>query len=676
MMITDNGSRYSNSSSINGASSLASTKEKNGPVYYYHPKEWWLGIGAFLILAYLRIHHFTYGSWLHAFNNEDFFANDGAPRDVEITMLDVCGVDITLLCLMEGFDLTHDFCALSNWIKLSLDYISLHSGTFSQPQSSRRGIRSCDLKDQVAKMQDEIELMSILARHSKRRPSLVDELTSSESSRLANLDGKKYDLEMTMALLMNIAPHYAPYYNLYTMDEKEKILEFFLVNAIIGWFTPSNPALDEGGKTNQLSGTDQLYVSAIESSKASRMGVTDIVWSRYEIFDLAIEISKAQSMQSLKNPLSSEMVGRVVHRLIGGDLPETGNTDPSREIRTLRSSIMPYTLPKGVHPMVMESIPANVPNPMYESPLSSSPHLSIWNEASKFPRALNEDETAEVVHIKHAYSIFNHKHEVDQCMFSHFDDGILITNTCERAFPAAIAKLHEIDVCPVSTDFIIITQYLSLGINLLSLLMLGFYFSLRDSDVKRMEKMKKQLEQELSDPFLRQSLERKAQTLPPVERDQLIVKLESKLQQWDSHQQGSVLTRSKVARFRHLALFVVVSTLVVGLFLSMYHIESRARFLESLLVSVAIFTLSYAIPIKRTNKNSSGSINGQYLKRVWEDLIAAITGSADTVTLDRRGSTQPPMSSSFSDTQALLMNNDVIAIGDGEEQVGVEMRTV
>lgn len=668
-----------------GVNAGASSRKKLGPPYYFHPMEWLVGVVVLLLLTYLRTHHFTYGSWLHTFNDGDidFFAYDTTETAVENTVRNVCAMDITVLCMKGTIEPAHGACEPYFWMLQSESYTShgnLNRARYAlyvkeKSTSSQSEFEACKLHNQIQEWGRNIEFRSTDGKH-VRSPLLSKVLASSDGSHV-DQDGKNDDLAVMMALLMDIAPRYAPYYPYYSNDEQETILEYFLDEIIIDFFSPSQPAPNERGNASQLDGKDDPDVSTIESSKASRMGVTDYVWSRNELLELAIVVSKHlitlregfQVIDGRISPfphISSELVERVVHKMIVGELPDNKKMDSNRQTRSLRSTIMPQTLPTGSQKMVMAD----------QSRLSPHRVANQYGAAkvdSSKSRAL-EDETNQQLRTKHAFSIFRHNPLIDQCMLSHFDDGTLVTNVCQQAIRAATAKLYEIEVfSPVPTGFIIISQYLFLAVNLVSLLMLGFQFSLRDRVVRKMDRMKKQLEQELTDPFLRQSLEWKAQTLPPTERDQLIAKLESKVQSWDSSERASIQTRIKVIRFRHVTLLVVALTAVVGAFLSIFHIESRARFLESLLVSVGIFTLSYAIPIERTDRNIRGSTT-RPIMQLWESLVAAIRGSVGTVDHHGRVSTQPPSSSSFSDTQALLIDKDPAVSEDGGEVV--EMRTM
>jgi hypothetical protein len=235
---------------------------------------------------------------------------------------------------------------------------------------------------------------------------------------------------------------------------------------------------------------------------------------------------------------------------------------------------------------------------------------------------------------KYSYSLFG-DYRMDRCIYNHVNmEGSLITNLCELAVDTLPHRLQQIDM-ESGGDFALVTHMFMFGANMACLFGLLRLFSARRRLIERMDKGKRRLEQELNDPVLRQALERKAQTLP--NREEFIAKLEQKAADWDSKAAALKMLRRTVMVFRRLLVFTMVVTTAVFVPLYMNLNVSLARYLETTMLSLSMFVVTYTVPMEDTKRNA-------------RDLLSAI----EIATLDP------------STTDALLAdNNSNKSVADG-----------
>lgn len=195
-------------------------------------------------------------------------------------------------------------------------------------------------------------------------------------------------------------------------------------------------------------------------------------------------------------------------------------------------------------------------------------------------------------------------YHIKRCIFRHYDTESLVTNACAAAIPAASIRMKELEL-EEDSHFLLMTHGLMWCINLTSFLMLLRLFSSKQRTEKRMDRGKRRLEQELSDPVLRQALESKAQSLPEEERRILFEGLEKKLKNWDSKGATTRLVQKYVRRFRYMLLFTITTTTVVYVLLHFFHVSSLPKYLEVIAVSLGIFTASYWIPMEQCDVDAS-----------------------------------------------------------------------
>jgi len=108
-----------------------------------------------------------------------------------------------------------------------------------------------------------------------------------------------------------------------------------------------------------------------------------------------------------------------------------------------------------------------------------------------------------------------------------------------------------------------------------------------------MERGRRRLEQELNDPFLRDSLERKAAKLPEDQRRDLIARLEARVLDWDSKEAATKILRRYTRYFRLTVLFTIAVITVLYLLLHLIGCSSLPKYLEIVAMSTAMLTASY-----------------------------------------------------------------------------------
>jgi hypothetical protein len=197
--------------------------------------------------------------------------------------------------------------------------------------------------------------------------------------------------------------------------------------------------------------------------------------------------------------------------------------------------------------------------------------------------------------VKHMYRLFT-DNITNDCMYSHYDDGTLITRLCHEAMQTAPFKITEIRM-EEGGNFLGFTHIMVFGANFTCLLVLLLLFKSKHRLEKRMETGRRRLEQELTDPFLRQCLESKVRHLPEEQRQQFIAKLEAKAARWDSKAAALKLLRRYVQRFRFILIFSILITTMMYCLLYIFHVSSMSRYLETVFLSIAMLVASYAAPI-------------------------------------------------------------------------------
>jgi hypothetical protein len=183
------------------------------------------------------------------------------------------------------------------------------------------------------------------------------------------------------------------------------------------------------------------------------------------------------------------------------------------------------------------------------------------------------------------------------CINFHYQDGLLISNQCNHAVNVARNKILELEH-ESGGDFFFVTHMYAFGINFTCCLVLLRLFNSKKRLEKKMDEGKRRLENELNDPFLRQSLERKAEQLPPDQREHFIARLEAKVARWDSKAAALYRLRHHVRKFRYFVLFCIVFTTIMHRFL-----YADQVYMETLFLSVLMLVLSYAIPIGNSDED-------------------------------------------------------------------------
>jgi hypothetical protein len=202
---------------------------------------------------------------------------------------------------------------------------------------------------------------------------------------------------------------------------------------------------------------------------------------------------------------------------------------------------------------------------------------------------------------KYQYQLFPLK-SISHCINYNYQNLMLITNQCFLAVDVARQKMRELEY-ESGGDFGFITHMSVFGINFTCCLVLLRLFNSKQRLEKKMDEGKRRLETELNDPVLRQSLERKAEQLPPDQREHFIARLEEKAARWDSKAAAVNRLRRHVRLYRYFVFFCIFLTTIMDLFLYANEVlSSWARYLEPLFLSVLMLVISYAIPIGNSDE--------------------------------------------------------------------------
>jgi hypothetical protein len=201
---------------------------------------------------------------------------------------------------------------------------------------------------------------------------------------------------------------------------------------------------------------------------------------------------------------------------------------------------------------------------------------------------------------KHPYRLFLDE-DLQECLFRHHDDHSLITDDCTLAMDAAPIKIQELQLESLGLGFTIVFHGVFFGMNFIALIGLLAYGSARARTERRLEKRRKSLQQQLTDPFLRHCLEHRLSRVPDDDQQQVasaIRQLEQTLLLWDSRARSEKVLNRQLHQFRTLALFALGTSTVAYVWLWIFDmLLSMARCLETWIFSTSIVTASYALPL-------------------------------------------------------------------------------
>lgn len=197
--------------------------------------------------------------------------------------------------------------------------------------------------------------------------------------------------------------------------------------------------------------------------------------------------------------------------------------------------------------------------------------------------------------------------QLNECVYSHyFAQESVLSDSCREAMDEAPAKLDEIEF-EDHGGFLMVSRIIFLGVNFVACFVLLNLGTARRRFEKQLDRSRNKLEQELNDPFLRQSLEHKARSLPEEDRDKLISRLEAKLVAWDSKDGALKILRRHIRRFRLMLLFTVTLTTISYGFLHFFQVSSMPRYLETIAMSFAMLSATYWIQIDDCDSKSTGA---------------------------------------------------------------------
>ena len=116
----------------------------------------------------------------------------------------------------------------------------------------------------------------------------------------------------------------------------------------------------------------------------------------------------------------------------------------------------------------------------------------------------------------------------NRCVLFHSRHMSLITDQCRTAIYAAARKISELEI-EGDGDFAFLSHLFVFGANFACCLVLIRIFNSKQRLEKKMDEGRRRLQTELNDPLLRKALERKAEQLPPGERERFIAALQEKV---------------------------------------------------------------------------------------------------------------------------------------------------
>jgi hypothetical protein len=209
---------------------------------------------------------------------------------------------------------------------------------------------------------------------------------------------------------------------------------------------------------------------------------------------------------------------------------------------------------------------------------------------------------------KHEFTLVPCSPVVDQCMYSHYENHTLVTQSCAGQLKEAVSTMKELQF----PQFVVDTHFSFLIANLTWLLMLLHSCSMQNKYKKKLDKGRRLLEQELNDPVLTEALGRKMQHLPAEERIRSFASLERRVQNWDSSAMATEFSKRWLRRFRYMILLVLLLNLIFGLILIICQVETRAQFLENIFLGVFLYTLSYGVRIHEAKVDATVEMNRIY----------------------------------------------------------------
>ena len=211
------------------------------------------------------------------------------------------------------------------------------------------------------------------------------------------------------------------------------------------------------------------------------------------------------------------------------------------------------------------------------------------------------------IHTKIPHTLFDQE-KLDDCMLSyHFEKRWPVFSTsCREAMTEAPAKIAELQM-EDHGGFLLFSKLTFLGISVASCLVLYFLVGTRQRLEKRLERRRTQLQQELNDPILRNSLQLKPGSISEEERRTLLSRLETKVTHWDSKTRALNLSRLYIRRFRWLVIFTMAASTVVYLSFHIFHVSSMPEYLNTLAMSTVILAASYCSPTEDSAEDESQS---------------------------------------------------------------------
>lgn len=533
--------------------------------------EWIVGLLTMVLLVYLRTAHYEYqeGSWLNwDGSDENIFDDYWDSSSISTKLLSYCSLDVEILCANQG-----ESSPIEEECEAYGPFLSrkLHTTSFvnvspwhmyhPSPPSTHSAVALGDLHKCALAMQLEINGWPDILGHSLLTNGAV--LNLQQQALLKDKDA----LSVARAIVMVFFGY-------------ESSQPYTCTNYHTGWSPPESAnyySLMQATEHEQ----EMLYAFYLKemldiftTNKAVEGRLVSQKWSVVEFMDIvsaAVRLADAELGTGL---LASPQFERVIAKMLEqSDLPGEGISS-----RHLQGKVVAFP-----------------------SSSASSGHAldtTIFDEG-RVPFGSMQT--------KHVFQMFPCNNVVDQCMYSHYENKTMVTEVCPKRMNQAQSRMREVQL-PLSRDFVLVAHSSFLLVNVVWILLLIRSCSIRNKFKQRLDRKRKHLEQELNDPFLRESLERKAQQLPEADRIRFFAGLERKIKHWDSSEGANTHTKRWIRRFRYMMLFVILLDACFGLFLIKWQVESQAQMLESIFVGVLMWTLSYAVRIPSSKGTSSAAI--------------------------------------------------------------------
>jgi hypothetical protein len=570
--------------------------------------EWILGVLVMIILVYLRIIHYQQGSWLGENEWEkNVFQNQWSPEWISNRLQSYCAIDLEILCANQGESYRMDegcnadygpFLARKLHIG-ALEDENLEKWTRDQllnqqqqqlphddtPSGSAAVFALDDLHKCALAMQMEINGWTYLVRQWGYPTVEAEELEPFIQNRTLLKDKDAVTVAKAILMVISTIMPNEHYTCSHRMDRRAGSVS----NGQDLVFTT------EGDQEALYEFYLKELLDVFATNKAVDGRIVSRTWTQVEFLDIA-----SAAFELLQPSERRRLMPFVRAAAQMAEKQEIQDQEASSRRRQLFSISSTSGTVSSVH--------------------SLGGGLVVNDET--YP---NES------YQKHDFRLFHCNDLVDQCMYSHLENRRLVTEICTVRMKQAQSRMRELQ-CPVSPDFVFITHFSFLLVNLLWVLMLVRSCSIRNKYKQSLDKKRRQLEQELNDPFLRESLERKAQMLPEAERVRFFAGLEHRIRHWDSSAGATKHTKRWLRRFRYMILFVTLLNVCFGFFLIKWQIESRAQFLENLFVAVFMWTLSYTarVPEGRgwsaSEESTASSITTLQMSSIGEASTEASVG--------------------------------------------------